>query len=408
MRASEIRLALKTANADGTVTPKEIDQLMLKVRDEGGLDNEERVALLKGSDAFDDETKQRLVSHIAAMGQKNGWVSVESDGKLASIEGRYANMTLSVPGLSARVGLFDNAFTLKGRATAAGTLSLTLDGQAIQVPVAKNEGPAAILEKVKSALPTGMTGLLFGGDVSPNAPALFEGRAAASTDSAAHLMMYKPEALDLRPGEKPLRVVVTGYGKFMGITDNPSANLAAKLAQIGVKGGIVEYRRLDVTPQAVDDFIKDMKAHPPDVILSMGVTGGQSQLEESPENHLGAAPDGNGVMMTEREVIAGGEDELHTDFPVETVEWALKKFGKKRETFTSLSDASYSADRSAYLCNYIGYNLAAEFGDQPNTTAGFIHVTAHTPANQLRGVLQAVVAKQLEYRRNPTAPVPVT
>ena len=405
MRASEIRQALTAAAASGRVTPNKIDELMLKARDEGGLDNEERVALLKGSDGFEDDTKQRLISHIAAMGQKNGWVSVESDGKLASIEGRYANMTLSVPGLSARIGLFDNVFTLKGRASAPGTLSLTLDGQAIQVPVAKNDGPAAILEKVKAALPPAMTGLLFGGDVSPNAPALFEGRAAGTLDSAAHLMLYKPAALTLLQGEKPLRVVVTGYGKFMGITDNPSANVAAKLAQIGVKGGIVEYRRLDVTPQAVDDFMKDMRAHPPDVILSMGVTGGQSQLEESPENHLGAAVDGNGTMMTEREVIAGGADELHTDFPVETVEWALKKFGKKRETYTSISDASYSADRSAYLCNYIGYNLAAEFGDQPNTMAGFIHVTAHTPPNQIHAVLQAVVAKQLEYRRNPT---PVT
>ena len=58
-----------------------------------------------------------------------------------------------------------------------------------------------------------------------------------------------------------------------------------------MKGAIVEYRRLDVTPAAVEQFMTEMRKSPPDVILSMGVTHGQAQVEERPENHLGAAPD---------------------------------------------------------------------------------------------------------------------
>jgi pyrrolidone-carboxylate peptidase len=401
MRLSDMQQALTPA-AGSKVTPTQIDALMLKVRDEGGVDDTERKALVKVADSFDDDTKQRLMQHLAATVQKKAWVNVETDGTLAKIEGRYATLSLGVRGLTARVGLFDNAFTVKGQAKTDGTLKLVLDGQSVEVAVKKGDRPAAILANVKAALPSTITGLVYGGDVDPVAPALFEGRDATSNDAAAHLMLYKPEALHLKEGEKPMRVVVTGYGKFMGITDNPSGNMAKTLSELGVKGGIVEYHRLDVTPAAVDAFMAQMKAHPPDVILSMGVTGGQSQLEELPENHLGAAPDGNDVMMDDRVISPGGPQEVATDFPVETVDWALKRFGKNRQTFTSLSDARYSADRSAYLCNYIGYNLALTFGDKPDTTAGFIHVTDRTPANQMHAILEAVVAKQLDSRRNPT------
>jgi pyrrolidone-carboxylate peptidase len=65
---------------------------------------------------------------------------------------------------------------------------------------------------------------------------------------------------------------------------------------------------------------------------------------------------------------------------------------------TSKSDAAYEPDRSAYLCNYLGYNLATEFGHLP-TTAGFMHVTPSTPVDQMHSVLESVTARQLDERR---------
>jgi pyrrolidone-carboxylate peptidase len=215
-------------------------------------------------------------------------------------------------------------------------------------------------------------------------------------------MLFKPKSLGLKPGEVPMKVVVTGYGAFMGITDNPSSNMAQKLAQAGVPGAVVEYRRLDVTPEAVDAFITEMRKSPPDVILSMGVTGGQSQVEERPENHLGAAEDGNGQMMKDRQVRANGPAELKTDLPVETIDWALQGFGDQRQVFTSKSDPNYAPDRSAYLCNYLGFNLATEFGATDATTAGFMHITDTTPVDQMHAVLQAITARQLDMRRGQT------
>ncbi|MCU0695003.1 MAG: hypothetical protein MUC96_00590 [Myxococcaceae bacterium] len=399
MDVTGIRRALTTAARDGKVDGADVDRIMLQVRDAGGLSSTERTALLHAADGFDDATKQRLLSHLAAMGQTNAWVNIEAKGQLASLEGRYANLTLTVPGLSARVGLFDNAFALKGKARADGVLQLTLDGQKLSVPVKAGEGPQQILEKVKAQLPGAFAGVVIGGDVQPYDAANFTGRAARRSDAAAHLMLYKPAALGLQPGEKPMRVVVTGYGAFMGITDNPSANMAQRLAERGVKGAIVEYRRLDVTPAAVDGFMAEVRRSPPDVILSMGVTHGQAQVEERPENQLGAARDGNNELMTARPVREGGADELSTDLPVEAIDWALTGFGGSRQVHTSRSDTSYQPDRSAYLCNYLGYNLAAEFGKTPKTTAGFIHISPETPTEQMGAVLDAITAKQLEARR---------
>ncbi len=399
MSVDGIRKALVSARSDGKVNLQEVDRIMLGARDAGGLDAGERAELLGAADTFDDAGKQRVLSHLAAMGQKNAWVDVEASGALASITGRYATLAVGVPGLSARIGLFDNCLGLKGTAKANGQLKLTIEGQGLSVPVKKGETAAQVLAHVKGALPTSVSALSLSGDVSPYDPALFTGGAAGTRETAAHLMLFKPEGLGLKPGEKPLRVVVTGYGAFMGITDNPSATMAQKLAELGVPGAIVEYRRLHVTTQGVDAFIAEMHRNPPDVILSMGVTGGQSQVEELPENHLAAANDGNDQHMPDRQVRPGGPAQLPTDLPVETIDWALKTFGDKRQVFTSKSDAQYQPDRSAYLCNYLGYNLATEFGKLDATTAGFMHVTPTTPVDQMHAVLQAVVARQLDWRR---------
>ena len=101
-----------------------------------------------------------------------------------------------------------------------------------------------------------------------------------------------------------------------------------------------------------------------------------------------------------------GAQELSTDLPVETIDNALRPFGDQRVVGTSRSDPNYAPDRSAYLCNYLGYNLAAEFGAAPKTTAGFMHISRETPPEQMHAVLEAVTARQLDWRREQLQPPP--
>jgi len=396
---------------DGKIDANELDRIMIQLRDGGGLDRGERAALLAASrgPGFDDATRELLLQHITAMGQHNAWVNVEIAGQVANIEGRYATMTTNVPGLSARLGMFDSTFSLKGQATADGTLKMTIEGREVSVAVKAGDQPAAIFDKLKEQLPAGVTGLTFGGDVRPYDPEAFHGAAAGAGQDAAHMALYKPGELGLRPGETPMRVVVTGYGSFMGITDNPSAAKAQQIAEQGVPGAIVEYRRLDVTTGSVDRFVSEMKASHPDVILSMGA-GGAAQIETQPQNWIeGHYRDGSPVLDGARMPLQGGTIDgsrdpdarnktLSTDLPVEAIQKAL---GPNSGIAIS-TDGTH--DRSGYLCNYLGYRLADAFGgageDRERTAAGFMHIAPDTPPDKLHTVLEAATANQLDWRRH--------
>src|SRR5262245_44857342 len=63
---------------DGKVDQQQLDALMLEARDAGGLDAAERAELMLAADSFDDAAKQRLLSHLSALGQKNAFVNVEA------------------------------------------------------------------------------------------------------------------------------------------------------------------------------------------------------------------------------------------------------------------------------------------------------------------------------------------
>ncbi len=388
----------------GKVDTQKLDALMLEARDAGGLDEAERAELLAAADSFDDAAKQRLMKHLSVLGQRNAFVNVEARSSLRDVQGRYGTLSTDVKGITVRVGLFDNTFAVSGTARSGGVLKLNVEGKEISVAVREGDRPAQILEAIRAQLPAEVTGAVIAGDARLHEVETFQGRQATRRDQAAHLVLYKPAALGLLPGEKPLRVVVTGYGAFMGLTNNPSSALAQQLAEAGMPGAIIEYRRLDVTHGAVDRFMEEMRRNPPDVILSMGVSS-HSQVEERPENVVGASEDGEGRPIAAGEVRPGAPRELRTDLPVDRITRALQRFGESRQIGTSENDPSYSPDRSAYLCNYLGFNLANTFGTVDSTTAGFMHVTAQTPPEQAQAVLEAIVSRQLEWRRSQPAGV---
>lgn len=419
MSVDGIRRGIAQARAgDGKVDAKEVDQLLLRARDGGAVDAAERNELeaLFKSDTFDDSARARLSQHLAFTGQKAAHVSTQLDGKVTGIEGRYANMTTSVPGLDAKLGLFDNTFSLSGKATADGTLKLSLDGKQYSVKVAKGDTPATILANVQKQLPKELTGHVFGGEVRPYEAQSYKGTAPKQDDGAAHITFYKPKELGLKPGEKPLRVVVTGYGSFQGIKDNPSDALGRKLAEKGAPGAIVEYRRLPVTQGGVDDFMKEMKANPPDVIFSMGVAPSGlgvdergkpilGRIETAPRNNVVASTDGSGNPTRAGKIDFSKSEavRLKTDLPVDSAEvkQALRQVKQLR---TSTDQGITKHDDSDYLCNYLGYRLAESFGGSPATTAGFMHITSQTGEAPVKVLLDSVVSRQLEERRKSQVP----
>lgn len=224
-----------------------------------------------------------------------------------------------------------------------------------------------------------------------------------------------------RPALPPkVKVVITGYGDFMGVYNesegrpNPSGVMARKLAEMGIENAEVSYRKLEVTTDAVDAFMKEMKANPPDVIISMGVAP-KAQVEARPENWLAANEDGHGEMMREHAIDGSrpAHERIASDLPIDTIEKALadaRKSGLKGATigtpYNPAEKATYAPDDSAYLCNYLNYNLTEAFGSNDKVTAGFVHVTSETQPQEMKAVVQAVVNKQLEQLQKPQQQTP--
>jgi pyrrolidone-carboxylate peptidase len=128
-------------------------------------------------------------------------------------------------------------------------------------------------------------------------------------------------------------------------------------------------------------------------------------VEELPENRLGGGVDGANQPLPEGPIDPNGPQTIPVDLPVDAINWDLHtQFGAKDVIGTSLSNPNYQPDRSAYLCNYLGYKLAETFSGT-KTAAGFVHVTESTPPAQMHVLLESVVAREREKARATALPV---
>lgn len=393
MSVSRIRQQIANARAnDGKVDSKELDKAALDARADGKLDAAEKAELqkLSGDGSVD---QSRLSEHLKAFSE-DAFVGASVKGTVTGIEGRYATLTTSVKGIDAKVGLFDNVLGLEGTATANGKLSVVVEGKLLKLDVRKGESAAGILERVKAQLPEAVRGRVFAGTINTSDPAKFEGITPERTDKTAHIAMYKPVSLELRPGERPLKVMITGYGPFPGVENNPSGELAKQMKALGARGAEVSYQVLPVTHAEVDAFVKKMKENPPDVVISLGVSSA-AQVEPRGQNWKSGYADANGNSAREGQITPGGGD-LPTGLPQEEIAARLSKtFG----TLNTINAQPKDPDSSAYLCNYMNYRLQEAFPKGGNTTAGFVHITGQTVVDEVQTIVEAAVSRRLELNR---------
>jgi len=194
-------------------------------------------------------------------------------------------------------------------------------------------------------------------------------------------------------GTELQRIVVTGFGPYQHVTENESGETAKLLGATQLAGATIEYRILEVSPEAIDAFIAEMEIVKPAVIISLGYEG-VSQLEERPQNRLESGGNGLGAAWAGRPVVEGAPAELKTDLPTDVVDQALKSFGFRRKIKTARLDRDYEPTHDGYICNYLAYQLSVTFGEAPATAAGFFHVNSRRVADQLRAVMVAVAEHQ--------------
>lgn len=168
-----------------------------------------------------------------------------------------------------------------------------------------------------------------------------------------------------------MRILVTGFGPFDGFEANPSEQLA--------RDSGLPHRILPVSFQAVDEFLDELAADPPDMLLMLGVAGESERmrLECVARNFVGSYPDVDGRVF--------GPGPIDPTGPA-----ALSGTLWKPELESMSHDFESSVDAGDYLCNYIYFRALQAL---PMTRVGFLHVppyhgiTLDSQASAIMGVV---------------------
>lgn len=182
-----------------------------------------------------------------------------------------------------------------------------------------------------------------------------------------------------------MRVLVTGFGPFPGVSVNPSAAAVNELQRradtgrfpgIQVATGIVPVD-FKVIPGQVAEMMRLIR---PDVVLCTGVDMDADAIavERVAVNLVDARmPDTSGAQPIDRPVIPGGPDALFATIPVKAVRAAIEGLG---------IPAELSMSAGTYGCNAAMY--AALNHAQRGTRVGFLHI----PSLRVLGTASATKA----------------
>lgn len=163
-------------------------------------------------------------------------------------------------------------------------------------------------------------------------------------------------------GPKAARcVLVTGFGPFPGVADNPSGQLARSVHGAVLHGvPVVGVELPTVWREAWATIEAAVEAHAPGALVMLGVAADrdQVQIERVARNRNGMSADATGRLPDGQAVVSGAPATLATTLP-----WA-ELVG---------ADVGTSDDAGAYLCNNVFYRAVHGLGDRV-PYRGFVHV----------------------------------
>jgi len=149
-----------------------------------------------------------------------------------------------------------------------------------------------------------------------------------------------------------MSLLVTGFGPFLDVSDNPSAQLAERAPSA--------HQIIEVSFRAVDDFLDQLAVRPPTELLSIGVATSASQLrfETVAHNRIGPTPDVLGEVWGPGPIDPAGP-------PMRAGTLWMPEWLEESELSIPSTDAG------GYLCNYLYFQALTRL---PHTRVGFLHV----------------------------------
>jgi pyroglutamyl-peptidase len=178
----------------------------------------------------------------------------------------------------------------------------------------------------------------------------------------------------MRPKDaRPIRVLITGYGPFQHITNNPSGAIAERLGLLDLPGVEIRAHVLDVAWDDVDAFIEgELQDFEPDIVISMGFKDGAHEVkqfavnEKSGTDNDGVSGGGDAIETEEKD---GVDQFQRTTLPLDRIMHDQEALG---EEGLVLVDHTEPNDR--FLCNYIEYRTLDAL-EGTDVLAGFVHLS---------------------------------
>lgn len=191
------------------------------------------------------------------------------------------------------------------------------------------------------------------------------------------------------PPRRPRRVLVTGFGPFPGVPENPSAVIAAGLAE-RPPPGVRLLAHVLPTAWSVLPMVPGLAAGA-EVVLHVGVAAEtvRPRLEAVAWNRCAALADADGRQPAEARLAPASPCRLRPRIAAGTIAAAVRRAGRP-------VDVSHSA--GAYLCNAVFFRSLAAAGRRTRPPAvAFLHVQMPGPRRggrlaDLRALAEAVVA----------------
>ncbi len=201
-------------------------------------------------------------------------------------------------------------------------------------------------------------------------------------------------------------ILITGFGPFPGVPDNPSEKLVKRAAQLRLADNFSVQARVLPTEfgaagKALRQAIAEVK---PDIVICFGVAArsGQIRVERAAWNTVTTErKDAAGCTAQSAVVCDGGPDGYGATLPVEKIVEALNRRGLWSVGSDSAGD---------YLCNAVFYELMHEIATSgAHVRGGFIHIPMPRAGKALSagGLLDAAMIAVRMSLAAGDAPLPV-
>jgi pyroglutamyl-peptidase len=167
-----------------------------------------------------------------------------------------------------------------------------------------------------------------------------------------------------------LRVLLTGFGPFPGVTDNPSAWLVETLVDHAARDVDAELhaRVLPTAWQEAQSMPRLYEELQPQMMIHFGVSQRAKtfRIERSAHNRAARRADVRGLMPSAPRIKAAGADRIDTALPAADLAAHLR---------TSGVAAAPSRSAGSYLCNFLYYHSLDWARRQPDPRLVlFVHV----------------------------------